>query len=124
MVTRLKPNRCRGALATEAIVALGILVLVLVPIAMTFLQESKALRAYYFKAVAMEIIDGEMEALAAGEWRAMTSGTRNYPVRAASATNLPPGEFLLTLTNMRARLEWVPKIRGVGGAVAREVTLK
>ena len=124
MVMRLKPNRCRGALATEAIVALGILVLVFVPIAMTFLQESKALRAYYFKAVAMEIVDGEMEAIAAGEWRAMTSGTQNYSVRAASATNLPPGEFLLTLTNTRARLEWVPKKRGVGGAVAREVILR
>jgi len=124
MVIRPKSSRRQGALATEAIVALGILVLVLMPIALTFLQESKALRAYYFKAVAMEIIDGEMEALAAGEWRVLSPGTQSYAVRAASATNLPPGEFILTLTNTLARLEWIPKNRGVGGAVVREVRLR
>jgi len=124
MVIRSKPSRNQGALATEAVVALGILVLVLMPIALTFLQESKALRAYYFKAVAMEIIDGEMEALAAGEWRALALGRQNYSVRAASATNLPPGKFMLTLTNKQARLEWIPKSRGVGGTVMREVTLR
>jgi hypothetical protein len=72
----------------------------------------------------MEIIDGEMEALVAGEWRAFAQGRQSYSVRAASSTNLPAGEFVLTLTNAKALLEWIPKARGVGGSVVREVKLR
>lgn len=114
----------RGALMTEAAVALGILGAVLLPLAFAFVQESKLCRAYHFKAVAMEIVDGEMEALAAGEWRAFQPGRQRYTVRAAASTNLPPGEFALTLGGGRARLEWIPKVRHAGGAVAREVEVK
>lgn len=125
MVTKkIRSKRERGALATECIVALGILAAVMLPLSFSFLQEGKACRAYYHRAVALEIIDGEMETLAAGEWRAFESGRQNYAVRAASATNLPAGEFVLTLRKGAARLEWIPKTRGSGGAVAREVKLR
>ena len=113
-----------GALQTEAIVALGILVAVMLPLAFTFLQETRTCRAHYYKAVAMEIVDGEMEALAAGEWRAFRPGKQSYPVRAAASTNLPPGEFVLTLDDARARLEWIPGTGGAGGVVAREVKVR
>ena len=113
-----------GALQTEAIVALGILVAVMLPLAFTFLQETRTCRAHYYKAVAMEIVDGEIEALAAGEWRAFKSGKQTYPVRAAAGTNLPPGEFVLTLGDARARLELIPRTGGAGGIVAREVNVR
>ena len=119
------PSRSReGALLAEAVVALAILVAVMLPLAFAFRQETMLCRAAYFKAVAMEIVDGEMEALAAGEWRAFQPGRQPYPVRAAAATQLPPGTFQLTLETGRARLEWIPKNRGAGGAVAREGTLR
>ena len=121
-IRRDRERRARaGALHTEAVVALGILVAVMIPLAFTFQQETRTCRAHYCKAVAMEIVDGEIEALAAGEWRAFRPGKQSYAVRAAAATNLPPGDFLLTLDDTRVRLEWIPRAGGAGGIVAREV---
>jgi hypothetical protein len=123
MVTNGRTQRERGALATECVVAMGILATVMLPLSFSFMQEMKMTRAYYHRAVALEIIDGEMEVLAAGESRAFVEGRQSYRVRAAAATNLPPGEFALTLREGTARLEWIPNARGVGGAVVREVKL-
>ena len=123
MVIRLPLARRHGLLMTELVIALGILTLAMIPMSFAFMQERKLCRAYYYKAVAMEIIDGEMEVLAAGEWRMFEPGTQIYTVHANSATNLPPGAFQLSLTNDRVRLEWIPQGRGHGGSVAREVTL-
>jgi hypothetical protein len=106
------------------VVALGLLAAVMLPISFSFLQEARACRAYYHQAVALEIIDGEMELLVAGERRAFQSGRQSYRVLATAATNLPPGEFLLTLREDAVRLEWIPKARGVGGTVVREVKLE
>jgi len=108
-------------LLAEAVVALAILTGVMLPMAFMFLQETRLCRAAYFKSVAMEIVDGEMEFLAAGEWRAFQPGRQAYPIHAAAATNLPPGQFVLTLEAPRVRLEWIPKNPGAGGSVIREV---
>ena len=124
MVTGLSQNRERGSLLTEWAIAMAILGTVMIPLAFTFMQEVKLCRACYYKAVAMEIIDGEMEILAAGEWRSFKTGPQPYSIHADSAANLPPGKFTLTLTVGRARLEWFPQARGQGGAVSREVRLK
>jgi hypothetical protein len=111
-------------LTTELIVAMAIMVLVMIPLAFAFREETILLKAAYHRAVAMEIVDGEMEALVAGGWRGFPAGeTRGYPVKAFSATNLPPGEFVLTLGNARAKLEWVPQARNRGGRVTREARL-
>ena len=71
----------------------------------------------------MEIVDGEMEALAAGEWAAYGKGSHKYEVRAAAAKNLPPGSFVLTVTEKLVRLEWIPAT-AAGSRVAREVPVK
>lgn len=114
----------RGSLSVELTVALGVLVLALLPLSVSFVPGQHALQSRYFRAVALEIVDGEMEVLAAGEWRAFAPGRQPYPVRAEAAKNLPPGAFTLTLTNGRVRLEWRPEARGTGGPVVREVVLK
>lgn len=126
MNSRILHRSCRreGALLTEAVVSLALLVLVMLPLAFAFMQETRSCRAAYFRAVALELVDGEMEALAAGEWRAFRSGRQTYPVLAAARTNLPPGEFALTLEGGRARLEWTPRKHGAGGPVVREITLR
>ncbi len=93
-----------GLVLLELVVAIGILSAVMLPVAFSLVQEQRSARAYYFRAVAIEIIDGEMEAIAAGEWSAFAAGQQTYSVRAEAARNLPPGQFLLTLEERRLRL--------------------
>jgi hypothetical protein len=94
---------------------------ILLPIAYSVASERRLARATYHRAVAMEIVDGEMEALAAGGWRAFTNGVTFYPIHARAATNLPPGRFILTMTPQKVRLEWSPSVKDHGGSVVREV---
>jgi hypothetical protein len=122
--TRLNPARQRGALITELLVALALLVGLLLPIAYSFVSERKLVRACYQRAVAMEIVDGEMEALVAGEWRAFTPGIHQYRVHAGAVTNLPPGQFLLTVETGKVRLQWQPAVKHHGGPVTREAMVK
>jgi AhpC/TSA family len=82
------------------------------------------LRLDYFRAVADEVVDGEMEILAAGGWKNFPDGTQAYTVHSRAAANLPAGHFELIKTGNHLRLEWTPdKRRGIG-AVVREVTIK
>lgn len=126
MVISLHNSRLRqaGSLMAEIILAMALLVVVLVPVAYSFDAEKRAARATYNHAIAMEIVDGEMEVLLAGEWRAFTPGTHPYPVKANALTNLPPGEFTLTLGTNKIRLEWKPSMTRRGGPVVREAVLK
>lgn len=118
MKTSRVQTRC-GIVTIELVVALGILATVILPLAYSLVQEQRAARAYYFRAVAMEIVDGEMEMLVAGEWRAYKTGTHPYKVRAESARNLPPGDFLLSIGESAVQLEWRPRQLGKGGAISR-----
>ena len=111
-------------LTTELMVAMAILVSTVLPLGYSLILETRYLRASYQRAVAMEIVDGEMEILAAGEWRSFPEGTHPYPVRVAAATNLPPGQFQLTRTVDHLRLEWRPDRRKGMGVVVRDVTIK
>jgi hypothetical protein len=109
---------------TDLMVGLSIFALALLPLGISFAKEFQLVRVHYWRAVAMEIVDGEMEILAAGEWRAFADGQSPYAVKAAAATNLPPGEFQLTKSDRHLRLEWTPEARNGIGAVVREVTVK
>ena len=117
-------SRERGALMTELMVAIAILTAALFPLAFSFAQEAKYLRSCYNRAVAMEIVDGEVEVLVAGEWRAFKAGAHDYVPNALAATNLTSGKFQLTITDKRLRLEWLPSEKDQGGKVGREVTIK
>ena len=113
-----------GSLLVELLVAMALLVGVLFPLAYSFVTERRLTRSYYQRAVAMEIVDGEMEALLAGEWHAFAPGTHDYPVHAGAATNLPPGQFTLTVQPPKLRLRWQPAQKDRGGPVTREAILK
>jgi len=121
-----KPQKVResGALMTEMVIAMAILVIAVMPLGYSFVHDQKLLRTYYDRAVAMEIVDGEMEALTAGEWRSFSEGTHDYTVHANSLTNLAAGKFLLTVSSNRLRLEWTPGERDRGGRVVREAVVK
>jgi hypothetical protein len=112
-----------GIVVIELIVAIGILVTTMLPLAFAFMQEQRLARAYYFRAVAIEIIDGEMEVLMAGQWRALSQGSQPFAVRAASARTLPPGQFIASLQERQLRLEWRPAKPGRGGPVWREASV-
>lgn len=114
----------RAALMLELLVAMALLLGTLLPLAYSFASEKRFARAVYQRAVAMEIVDGEMEVLAAGDWRALPQGTSTYRLRSAAAANLPPGRFLVTVIPAKVRLEWRPEVKQHGGAVVREVRLK
>jgi len=121
---RARPAGESGALMVELLVAMALLAGVLLPLAYSLTSERRLARISYQRAVAMEIVDGEMEALLAGEWRAFTPGVHNYPVHAGAATNLPPGRFTLALQPGKLRLQWQPALKGHGGPITREAVLK
>src|SRR5882762_2605441 len=124
MVIRPTRRGREGALATECVIALAILISAAIPISLAFLQEMKLCRAYYYQAIAMELIDGEMEVLVAGEHKQFATGEHIYTVQGRSATNLPAGKFTLTVAADRLKLGWKPDKRHQAGAVIREVKIK
>lgn len=119
----IRAGKSAGWLVAELIFALGLMVIAMIPLAYSINSERKLLRAHYHQVVAMEIIDGEMEILHAGQWRAFVEGEQPYRVTAIAATNLPPGKFLLTLHSNAMRLEWIPQSGKAGGKIAREIAL-
>jgi hypothetical protein len=113
-----------GFLEVDLIVGLAVLSLAIIPIGFSFVRERQLLRAEYFRSVANEIVDGETEILAAGDWKNFPDGSQTYIVHANSAVSLPSGHFELTRNGDHLRLEWTPdEHRGIG-TVVREVTIK
>jgi hypothetical protein len=119
------PKRESGyLLMTDLIIGMAILALAIMPLTYSFIHDRQLLRIEYNRSVAVEIVDGEMEILAAGEWRDFPDGQQDYAVHANAAAHLPPGHFQLTKTGKHLRLEWKSdKRRGIG-AVVREITVK
>jgi len=113
-----------GSLMVELLVAVALVIGGLFPLAYSFATERRLARSYYQRAVAMEIVDGEMEVLLAGQWRAFPTGTHDYRLDAGAATNLPPGRFVLTVQPDNLRLRWQPALKDRGGPVTREAMLK
>lgn len=122
--TSARRARARGFLEIDLVVGLAILTLAVLPLGYAFARERHALKIEYCRGVADEIVDGEMEILAAGAGRNLPDGTQRYPVQAQAATQLPPGHFELTKTGPHLRLEWQPDARRGLGRVVREATLK
>jgi len=119
------PHRERGYfLMTDLIIGMAILTLAIMPLTYSFIHDRQLLRAEYFRAVAVEIVDGEMEVLAAGAGQNFPDGQQAYTVHANAAAHLPPGHFELTKAGKHLRLEWQSDKRQGIGPVVREITLK
>ena len=122
-------RRRRGFLEVDLLVGLAILSLAVVPLGLSFARERQVLRLEYFHGVADEIMDGEMEILAAGDWKRFPEGSQVYSVHSGAAAVLPPGHFQLTKTGNHLRLEWKAgnddgnAVQGLG-VLAREVSVK
>jgi hypothetical protein len=94
-----------------------------IPLGYSFAKEHKYLRTCYQRSVAMELVDGEMEILLAGEWRAYTNGVHTLTPQAPAAANLPPGTLQFTLHDKKLKVAWLPGGTDEGGKVIREATL-
>lgn len=117
-------RRLRGsALITELLVAMALVTGVLVPLSLVVVRDLRALRAECHRAVAMELVSGELEVLRAGAWRAWPEGVHEYPVSGWAVTNLPEGRFPLTRAGRSLRLEWAPARRQGTGRVTYECEL-
>jgi hypothetical protein len=118
------PRRQRGFLEVDLVVAMALLALAILPVGYSVFHERRLLRAEYYRTVAMELVDGEAEILAAGAARSFPDGTQNYAVTSPAAASLPPGKFTLNKTGAHVRLAWTPAERQGVGAVIREFDLK
>jgi hypothetical protein len=107
-------------LMVDVAVAMTLLVLVLIPISFSFFGEQRLCQSYYFRALATEIVDGEIEVLAAGEWRVLPEGSQPYVVKSKAAENLPVGQFTFSRKENALRLEWRPEAKNKGGIIIRE----
>ncbi len=107
----------------ELIIAIAILAIGLMPLAYSFSQETKLFRKEYQRAVAVELVDGEMEILLAGGWRGFSQGSQDYVLHGDAATNLPPGGARLTIMGKQVRLEWLPVKAEPSSKVVREATV-
>ena len=125
VITKQDRRKERGSvLLAELIGAMLVLTVALMSLTLVLVKDQKTCRKHYFKALAMEIVDGEMEVLRAGYWKEFNQGTQPYPTTAQSMKNLPEGKLQLTLDGKRFQLEWTPKEeRYQSGRVVREVNL-
>lgn len=124
MTIKTSSSQQRGAIMAELIVAMGVLVVAMLPLSFAAMSNTHELRATYQKAVANEILDGEIEILAAGGGQKIEEGTNNYTVHANAATNLPPGRFKISRTGNVIRLQWKANKKLGFGTLTREVKLK
>jgi hypothetical protein len=119
-VAPARSRRCAGSLSMELVVAIGVLSVAVIPFGYSFVHEQRLIRHAYQRAAALERVDGEAEILAAGAIQRFPEGESVYPV---TATNLPPGRFLLRRNGMHGSLEWQPENIVHGGPVRREFHL-
>ena len=112
----------RGVLEVDMTIALAILFIAVLPLAYSFASDAKAMRRNYERAVAMELLDGKMEVLAAGAWRNHPAGTNEIRLAGHAAANLSTDRALLIIQPDRIRLEWRPANR-YSAVIIREMKL-
>ena len=95
-----------GFLQVDLMIGLAILSLAIMPLGLSFAHERQVLKLEYYRSVANEIIDGEMEILTAGDWKSLPDGSQIYKVQSRAAGVLPPGHFQLTKNGNHLKLEW------------------
>ena len=116
--------RCRAFLQLDIAVAITVLALVFIPLSISSSGDLDLARRHYFEAVALQLIDGEMDVLLAGERRKHTTGEHRITPIGEAVQNLPEGEFVLTVHDQKLTLAWVPTKRAKWGRVERVVELK
>lgn len=118
--TQQSRGRERAVVMTELSMAIAIFSMVALAAAVPLMMDQSMVRQQTARAVAMQIVDGEMEVLAAGAWRGFREGEQEYLVTSEAAKTLPKGRFVLQIDGQKVRLEWRTGSRG-GGESTRVV---
>ncbi|MDP7010001.1 MAG: hypothetical protein QF685_01360 [Verrucomicrobiota bacterium] len=111
-------------LQLDVAIALTVLALVFIPLSVSSSGGLDLARRHYFEAVALQLIDGEMDVLLAGERQKYTTGEHRIKPVGEAVQNLPEGEFVLSVQDEKLTLAWVPKKLTKWGQVERVVQLK
>jgi hypothetical protein len=117
-------ERRRGFLQFDLVMGLAILTIAVVPVGFSFEHERKALLTESRRCVINELVDGEMEILAAGAAKNLPDGSQALPVQSRAAASLPSGHFQLTKSGGHLSLAWQPDEKCGIGPITREATLK
>ena len=94
------------------------------PLGFGFLHSQRLMRQTYQRAVVIELTDGELEVLAAGEWQSYPAGVQDYVMRGGAVLNVPPGRWMLTRNERVCRLEWLPANPQLYAPFAREFPME
>jgi hypothetical protein len=121
---RRTPNH--GNIQMDLIAAIAVLAIAILPLGFGILHHRTLVRDATTRAVVLELLDGEMEVLAAGEHRSFQEGTHPYALTGAAALNLPQGSCLLTrapqpLGGIELHLEWKPTVARAMQPVRRSI---
>ena len=116
--------RRRAFLQLDVAIALTVLALVFIPLSVSSSGDLDLARRHYFEAVALQLIDGEMDVLLAGERRKYTTGEHRIKPVGDAVQNLPESKFVLTVQDEKLTMAWVPTKRAKWGRVERVVQLK
>ena len=111
-------------LQLDVAVAITVLALVFIPLSVSSSGDLDLARRQYFEAVALQLIDGEIDVLLAGERRKYTPGEHQIKPVGEAVQNLPEGEFVLSVQDEKLTLAWMPKNLAKWGRVERVVQLK
>jgi hypothetical protein len=128
MNARPRRSPIHGNVQMDLIAAIAVLTIAILPLGFGILHHRTLVRDATTRAVALELLDSEMEVLAAGEHRSFQEGTHPYPLTGAAALNLPPGSCLLTRVvkpqgGIELHLEWKPTVARAMQPVRRSVQL-
>jgi hypothetical protein len=116
--------RQRGILMLDLVAGLALLSIAIVPLGFAFHREYQTLRIEYYRSVVDELVDGELEILAAGAARNLSDGTQPLVMTSNAAAGLPASHFQLTKTGSHLRVEWIPDVKCGLNAIRREGNLK
>ena len=126
MILRPTPRAAKRLAFVQLDVALAvsILLLVFIPFSVTSSSKLDLARRQHFKAVALQMIDGELDVLMAGERQKYIPGEHKITPPGEAVKTQPVGEFILTVQENPRTIAWVPEKEAKWGRVEREVTLK
>jgi hypothetical protein len=119
--TRISNHRRRGGwMNVDLLVAIALVMLAVLPLAYGLVGERRLLDAELRHAALVELLDGELEVLLAGDWTTRPEGESDIPLTGAGAMNLAAGRCVLVKTGNHLRLEWRSEKHNGGVSVTKE----
>lgn len=125
---KLKISKCLvrrlAFIQLDVAVAIAILMLVFIPLTVTSSGKLDLARRHHVEAVVLQLIDGEIDVLLAGELKKYKAGEQRITPSGDVVEMLPKGDFVLTVKEKQLELVWVPVKLSKWGRIERAVNLR